>query len=128
MAWITDTDVARLLGPGAGWESDPALQAMVTDAANAYAFRKRLEAGYVDDVEVSPGPDVTFGAALYAVALWRERASTDGYASFEDLSGFQPTGGSWTQIRRLLGVGKAQTDGPPAGRLVVSTYRGRRRL
>lgn len=114
MAWATAADVAALLGPNTGWDSDETLQTMVVDAANAYAFRRRAEAGYLDDPDVSPGPDVTLGTALYAVSLFRERATTDGFASFDDLGGFTPGGGSFPRIKQLLGVGRPMTDGASA--------------
>jgi hypothetical protein len=85
------------------------------DASNAWCHRKRLEAGYTDppdDDAPAPSPDVAMGATLYAVALWRERASTDGFASFEELSGFAPTGGTGGQIRKLLGIGRGRVDAP----------------
>ena len=126
MSWITADDVARLLGPSSSWEADLELQQWIVDASNAWAFRKRREAGYVDDPVNAPGPDIEFGTALYAVALFRERASTDGYASFEDLGSFQPTGGSMGQIRKLLGIGRAQTD--TLGPDVYASPYGRRRV
>ena len=114
VAW---TDLARLqraLGPSV--TLDASAQDCV-DAANAWAARKRREAGYDDDqtdLAPAPGPDVAFGTTLYAIALWRERASTEGYASFDDLAAYVPTGGSAGQIRRLLGIGRAVVDAPPA--------------
>jgi hypothetical protein len=79
--WATPADVADALGGTA----DPADTFLIacTDAANAYAWRRRDEAGYVDDPAVSPGPDATMGVTVYAVALYRERGSVDSYASFE---------------------------------------------
>ena len=86
-----------------------------TDAANAVCWRKRAEAGYVDVDPVPPAvwaADLTMGATLYAVALWRERASTDGYQSFDDLAGGTLTGGAWPQIKRLLGIPRGMVDAP----------------
>lgn len=111
MPW---TDLARLkraLGAQVG--TDPYLDDCVA-AANAWAFRKRLEAGYTDDVAVAPSEAVALGTTLYAVALYNERGATDSHASFTDLTGFAPPTGSLGQINRLLGVGKARTDPVPA--------------
>lgn len=114
--WTTIELVQDQLGPTVPFTADPAAPAVV-DAANSWCVRKRLQAGYTtDDPVIAPTPAVAFAATLYAVALWRERASTDGFQSFEDLGGYQPTGGSYGQIRRLLGVGKAQVDQPDARR------------
>jgi len=116
VAWTTPDLVADALGPGAGDDFLVSPYALAcVDAANEVCYRKRMEAGYVDPPDPlapAPGPDVAMGATLYTVALWRERASTDGYASFEDLTSYTPTGGSWGQVKRLLGIGRAQTDGP----------------
>jgi len=113
--WTTPTMVAAALGPGAAPPADDAYLAACCDAANAAAYRKRAAAGYVDPPEPdapAPSPDVGFGTTLWAVALWRERASTDGYGSFEDLGSYTPTGGSWGQIKRLLGIGRGRVDAP----------------
>lgn len=111
VTWITEGDVQRALGPSVAFTGDPYAPDVVA-AANWGAFRKRAEAGYVDDPALSPGPDAAMGTVLWAVALWRERASTDGFSSFEALSSFSPVGGSWGQIRRLLGIGRAAVDVP----------------
>jgi hypothetical protein len=116
----TDVDrVARALGDPAATTDE--YLADCVDAANAWAQRKRLEAGYVD-VD-PPGADVAQGTTLYAVALYRERGSADSFASFEDLSAFAQTG-SMGQIKRLLGIGKAAVDRPA----VVVPITARRRL
>jgi hypothetical protein len=66
------------------------------------------------------------GATLYAVALWRERASTDSYPSFEDMASAPFPTGSNGQIRRLLGIGRAAVDTPTDTE--AATYRRRRRV
>jgi len=121
VTWTTLADVAAALGPSVPFADDPGAQDIV-DAANAAAFRKRREAGYTDDPDTSPGPDVAYGTTLWAVALYRERASTDSYVSFDALGTFQPTGGTWATIRRMLGVGRAQVD-TPAQDLVTTPLR-----
>jgi hypothetical protein len=125
-AWTTIEQVGRALGTGVA--TDDYLADCVA-AANAAAYRKRAEAGYTDDDDPAapaPSPDVAMGATLWAVALWRERSSTDGYRSFDDLSGFQPTGGSWSTIKRLLGIGRAAVDGLPVD-AATARLLGRRR-
>ena len=114
-AWTTTDRVDAALGVGSGASDDPYLTDCV-DAANAWCYRKRAEAGYTDDGAPdapAPSPDVALGATLYAVALWRERASTDGYQSFSELGTFNLTGGSLGQIKRLLAIPRAAVDRPP---------------
>lgn len=115
VAWTSPTIVATALGnPGAA--GDPYL-ANCCDAANAAAYRKRKAAGYTDpgdDGAPAPSPDIAMGATQWAVALWRGRVSTDGFASFDDLQSFAQTFGTWPEIKRLLGIGKGQIDRLPA--------------
>jgi len=115
VAWTSPALVILALGPSAAPAGDDAYLAMAVAAANAWAWRKRREAGYADDdtdEAPAPSPDVGYGTTLYAVALWRERATTAGYPSFTDLADFAPPGGSMGQIRRLLGIGRAAVDAP----------------
>jgi len=111
--WTDPAQLSAMLGPGV--DIDPADDWVVAccGAANAAAFRKRAAAGYVDPPDPAapaPSADIAMGTTIWAAALWRERASTDSYQSFEDLSNFQPTGGSWGTIKRLLGIGRGQVD------------------
>lgn len=113
VAWTTSALVTRALGPSVA--TDDYLDDCVA-AANEWSWNARRRAGYSDpDFDDAPAPSasVAMGATLYAVALWRERATTDGFASFEDLGGFAPTGGSLGQIRRQLGIPRGQTDAAP---------------
>jgi hypothetical protein len=115
MAWVLVEQVEAALGAGT---DDPFLQTC-TDAANAWAFRRRATSGYTDDPDVSPGPDAELGVITYAMVLYRERGSVDSYASFDEFAtGIVPSS-TVTQALRLLGipkpmVDKASTD-PPAG-------------
>ena len=125
---IAYTDVAAVqaaLGPSVPFTADPDAQSCV-DAANDVIGRKRTAAGYVDadpdGVEVY-GPAVSRAATLYAIALWRERQSTEGFASFDDYETAVTTGGSWAQIKRLAGIPRGHVDAP----LSYADARARRR-
>ena len=124
MGWTTSEMVAAALGPSV--TADPAWLDQCVDAANAWAPRKRVEAGYVDDPDVAPDAAAALGTTMYAVALYRERGAVDGYPSFEDLSSFAPTGGSMGQIKRLLGIGRGQVDAVPLEYVVNPLGRHRR--
>ena len=100
-----------------------------TDAANAFAYRRRHQAGYVDLEDVSPGPDVTLGVITYTTALFRERGSADSFASFEAFAAGAVPMSTFGQVLRLLGVGRAAVDGDPVtAELVASRDRVRRGL
>jgi hypothetical protein len=106
--WVSKADVEDWLGftvtvPS----SDDDLLTICVAAANAYAYRKRAEAGYFDgSVSTVPSQDVRLGTIMYAGALYRERGSIDQFASFDPLATGTVTGGSMGQIMRLLGVNR----------------------
>jgi hypothetical protein len=120
VTWAVVADVLAALGPVAD-PLDPFLQS-ATDAANAYAYRRRFEAGYIDDEAVSPGPDATTGVVLYAVALFRERGAVDSYASFDGFAAGVVPSGSLGQVNRLLGIPRSQVDRPGAATAARAAY------
>lgn len=125
MAWITDADV--ITGLGDQTVVDPGWLAEVTPAADAWAQRKRVQAGYIDDPDVPPDAAAKTGTVLYAVALYRERASADSYRSFDELAAGPLVVGAMGQINRLLGVSRAAVDTPLYGG-VVTPFRARRAI
>ena len=105
--WIVDADVIAWLGIASATANDEAFIATATDAANAFAYRRRRESGYFDSPTTSPGADVSLGTIMLAGTLYRERGSVDSFASFEGMGNPVPYG-SMGQINRLLGVGRSQ--------------------
>jgi len=60
MAWITTDDVTAALGSVSA--ADLPYLGSCTDAANAFAMRRRQQAGYVtDDPATAPSADVQLG-------------------------------------------------------------------
>ena len=107
--WIAVADLEDYLGftftnPSA--ELDVAT--MAVGAANAFAYRRRQEAGYWDSPCTVPGLDCKLAATQYAAILYRERGSTEAFASFDPLATGGPVTGNYGQILRLLGVGTPQ--------------------
>lgn len=105
--WIVAADVLAWLGISVATANDTAFVGACTDAANAFAFRRRKSAGFYDSLTTVPGADVKQGTILYAGALYRERGSVDSFASFNELGAPAPIG-SMGQIMRLLGINRAQ--------------------
>ena len=105
--WASDQDVLDWLGIDPATPNDEAFVTVATNAANAYAYRRRREAGYFDSLTVVPGPDVLLGTVLAAGSYYRERGSVDSFSSFSDMGGQVPFGTSG-QINKLLGVNRAQ--------------------
>lgn len=105
--WITAGDVEDWLGftvtPAT---ADADLLTMAVGAANQFAWRRRLEAGYQDSLTTVPSLDVKLGTVMYGGYLYRQRGSIDQYASFDPLATGAPVGGSFGDIMRLLGINR----------------------
>jgi hypothetical protein len=105
--WTTSNNVTEFLGIAAATANDTAYIATCVAAANAWAFRKRVEAGYSDSASTSPSSDVTLGTTLYAAACYRERGSIDSFQTFETM----PSAGATSnmgRIHQLLGINRSQ--------------------
>jgi hypothetical protein len=102
--WVTPADVALFLGVPPAEAGDDDWLVACTDAANAFAFRRRAASGYNDDPATAPDSDVKQGTVIYAGSLYRERGAFDAAASFVELGTYVPTGGTWGQIKRLLAI------------------------
>lgn len=105
--WITNQMVLDWLGISTATANDTAFVAKCVSAGNAYAYRRRREAGYYDSLTTVPGGDVELGTIMYAGSLYRERGAVDSFASFEQMGPAMPFG-AHGQINRLLGVNRAQ--------------------
>lgn len=106
--WIVAADVLAWLGISVATANDNTFVGACTDAANAFAFRRRFESGYTDQLTTVPSADVKLGTIMYAGVLYRERGSVDSFASFSDMGTTVTMGGSMGQINRLLGVNRSQ--------------------
>ena len=104
VAWATVVDVGNYVGLAPTDPGDVEYLAAVTDAANQWAFRARLGAGYRDDPATSPGPDVTLAVTLAGGAWFRRRGAVDGFAGWVELGQVPGPFGGLTDVRRLLGI------------------------
>lgn len=105
--WITNQMVIDWLGVASATANDTAFITKCVSAANAYAYRRRREAGYFDSLTTVPSGDVELGTVMFAGSLYRERGSVDSFASFEQMGTPVPFG-SHGQINRLLGINRSQ--------------------
>jgi hypothetical protein len=106
--WITNANVTEWLGISVATANDTAFITKCVSAANAFAYRRRQESGYLtDELHTSPGGDVTLGTIMYAALLYRERGSADSFASFDSMGTF-PVPSALGRILQLLGVGRPQ--------------------
>ena len=105
--WIVSDDVTEWLGISVATANDTAFIATCVSAANVFAYRRRVESGYHDDIDAAPDGAVKLGTIMYAATLYRERGSADSFASFDQFGGGVPFG-SLGRILQLLGVGRPQ--------------------
>jgi hypothetical protein len=107
--WIVLGDLEDYLGfTFTNPSADLDVANMAVSAANAFAFRRRQEAAYWDSPSTVPDGAAKLGTVQYAAILYRERGSTEAFASFDPLATGGPVTGNYGQILRLLGVGKPQ--------------------
>ena len=105
--WINSGNVTEFLGIATATANDTAFITTCVNAANAWAFRKRQQAGYRDSLTASPGADVTLGTTMFAAAQYRRRGSIDGFQSFDVMDTTNPPM-SMGDIHKLLGVNRSQ--------------------
>lgn len=103
-SWIDGDDIQDWLGIPTVSVDDAAFLTQCANAANAVAFRKRQQSGYVDSYSTVPGGDVLLGTIQLGGAYFRLRGSIDQFASFSDMGTPAPTVGLTPAIRQLLGV------------------------
>jgi len=106
--WLSSVaPVEEFLGIDGATANDTAFLTTCIAAANAWCFRRRVQAGYHDSLTTVPDGSVLLGTTLYAAGLYRERGTTgDSYASFQDMSG--PPLMTLGRVNQLLGVKRSQ--------------------
>jgi hypothetical protein len=106
-SWTTVANTQEFLGISSATANDTAYLTTCVAAANAWCFRRRVQAGYHDSLTTVPDGSVLLGTTLYAAGLYRERGTTgDSYASFGDMSG--PPLMTLGRVNQLLGVKRSQ--------------------
>jgi hypothetical protein len=106
-SWTTVGNTQEFLGISSATANDTAFLTTCVAAANAWCFRRRVSAGYHDNLTSAPDGSVLLGTTLYAAGLYRERGTTgDSYASFQDMSG--PPLMTLGRVNQLLGVKRSQ--------------------
>ena len=106
--WVTATQIEDYLGIPLTSADDAAFLAQCAAAANAFAYRRRYEAGYLQDsLTTSPGGDVTLGTIMVGAAYFRQRGSYNNIASFDGM-GNPPATGITPMVMQLLGINRPQ--------------------
>lgn len=105
--WTTVAAVQEFLGIASATANDTAFLTTCVSAANSWCFRRRVSAGYHDNLTSAPDGSVLLGTTLYASGLYRERGTTgDSYASFGDMTG--PPLMTLGRVNQLLGIKRSQ--------------------
>ena len=105
--WITVNDLTEFLGISGATANDTAFMTSSVNASNAFAFKRRVQAGYHDSLTTVPDAAVKAGVVLMAASLYRERGSVDSFNSFESMSISAPVA-SMGRINQLLGIKRSQ--------------------
>jgi hypothetical protein len=106
--WITAAMIEDYLGIPLTSVDDATFLTQCAAAANAFAYRRRYESGYLQDsLTTSPGGDVTLGTVMIGAAYFRQRGSYNTIASFDGL-GAPPANGVSPMVMQLLGVNRPQ--------------------
>ena len=108
VTWIVSADVQAWLGIESATANDTTFITSCVNASNAWCYRKRREAGYIDAMATAPSADVKLGAIMYAATLYRERGSVDSFASFDSMGIGAAPSATLGRIMQLLGCGRAQ--------------------
>lgn len=101
--WITAQNILDWLGITVATAGDQTFTTTCAAAANAFCFRRRQEAGYIDSLTTVPSQDVYLGTVMYGGMLYKSRGTVDVFSSFQDM-GQTPVVGMNGQIKQLLGI------------------------
>ena len=101
--WTTSQNILDWLGITVATAGDQTFTTTCSAAANAFCYRRRQEAGYIDSLTTVPSQDVFLGTVMYGAALYKARGSVDVFSSFQDM-GQSPVPGMNGQIKQLLGI------------------------
>ena len=101
--WITSQNILDWLGITVATAGDQTFTTTCAAASNAFCFRRRQEASYIDSLTTVPSQDVFLGTVMYGGMLYKSRGTVDVFSSFQDM-GQTPVVGMNGQIKQLLGI------------------------
>ena len=105
--WVTAANIEDWLGIGTATAGDAAFLTVCAAAASQFAWRRRMEAGYVDSLTTVPSQDVFLGTQMLGGSYYRQRGSIDQFSSFQNM-GTVPVMGLNGMVRQLLGIDRPQ--------------------
>lgn len=107
-SWISASDISTYLQIPLTSAGANTLLTQCASAANTFAYRRRLEAGYLtDELNKVPGGDVKLGTIMVGAAYFRQQGSFTSLASFDGM-GAPPSTGLSPMVMQLLGINRPQ--------------------
>jgi hypothetical protein len=106
--WITAAQIEDYIGLELTGVDDAAFLVQCASAANAFAYRRRVEAGYLSEsLSTVPSADVSLGTIMVGAAYFRQRGSFNTIASFDGM-GIAASNGVTPMVMQLLGINRPQ--------------------
>jgi hypothetical protein len=106
--WVTAGEIEDYVGIGTASIEEAAFLTQCAAACNAFAYRRRYEAGYLQDsLTTSPSADVKLGTIMIGAAYFRQKGSFNTIATFDGM-GAPPSTGVTPMVMQLLGINRPQ--------------------
>jgi len=106
--WVTSTDIEDYVGIATATAEEAAFLTQCAAACNAFAYRRRYEAGYLQDsLTTVPSGDVKLGTIMIGAAYFRQKGSYTTLATFDGM-GAPPSTGVSPMVMQLLGINRPQ--------------------
>jgi hypothetical protein len=106
--WVTAGEIEDYVGIGTASIEEAAFLTQCAAACNAFAYRRRYEAGYLQDsLSTAPSGDVKLGTIMIGAAYYRQKGSFNTIATFDGM-GAPPSTGVTPMVMQLLGINRPQ--------------------
>jgi hypothetical protein len=106
--WVNATDIEDYVGIGTASMDEAAFLTQCAAACSAFAYRRRYEAGYLQDsLTTVPSADVKLGTIMIGAAYFRQKGSFNTIATFDGM-GAPPSTGVTPMVMQLLGINRPQ--------------------
>lgn len=106
--WVTATDIEDYVGIITATAEEASFLTQCAAACNAFAYRRRYEAGYLQDsLTTVPSGDVKLGTIMIGAAYFRQKGAFNTIATFDGM-GTPPSTGVTPMVMQLLGINRPQ--------------------
>jgi hypothetical protein len=106
--WVTAGEIEDYVGILTASAEESTFLTQCAAACNAFAYRRRYEAGYLQDsLTTAPSADVKLGTIMIGAAYYRQKGSFNTIATFDGM-GAPPSTGVTPMVMQLLGINRPQ--------------------